>query len=108
MLLSHNADPNIQDYYGNTALHYCIIDNNMHIFLLLMKSKYTKNKINVNLFNIDSEEYKDIKYLNLNINFNNNDIVNSISNYKFVPFYKYKKVVPLYYLYVIFRHHNQQ
>ena len=45
----------------------------------------------VDIFNIDNEKYKKIKFLNLNINFDNNDIVNSISNYKFVPFYNYSK-----------------
>ena len=72
------------------------ISNNNNNFYLAKKGQL-KNKTlelyDVNLFNIDSEKYKDIKFLNLNINFNNNDIVNSISNYKFVPFYKYKKHV---------------
>ena len=45
----------------------------------------------VNLFNVNKEKYEYIEHLNLNINFNNKDIINSISNYKFVPFYKYNQ-----------------
>ena len=49
------------------------------------------NLDNVYFFNIDNEEYQKIDNLILNVNFVENDIVNSISNYKHIPFYKYKK-----------------
>ena len=70
------------------------ISNNNNNFYLARKGKLKEKNLelhNVIMFNIDSEKYNNIEYLNLNINFNNTDIINSISNYKFVPFYKYKK-----------------
>ena len=55
ILLKNNANPNIQDYYGNTPLHYSIIENNVEIFNQLTQSIYTKNIININLYNTDSK-----------------------------------------------------
>jgi ankyrin repeat protein len=55
ILLKHNADPNIQDIYGNTPLHYCITENNFEVFLMLLKSNSTRNIINLNLWNINGE-----------------------------------------------------
>ena len=43
------------------------------------------------IFNIDNDIYDKKKLLNLSLNFNNENLIDSISNYKFVPFYKYKK-----------------
>lgn len=88
LLLKNNADPNIQDFYGNTALHYAIIENNMEIFKQLLESNYTKDIINLNLYNadsklpihiaIDSISNKTVEYLNhlvskSNINFQDNN-----------------------------------
>ena len=70
------------------------ISNDNKNFYLAKKGKLKDKNLElheVTLFNVDSEKYKNIKYLNLNINFNNKDIINSIVNYKFVPFYKYNK-----------------
>lgn len=55
LLLKHNASPNVQDIYGNTPLHYAIIENNFEIFMMLTQSSYTKNIINLNMWNIDGE-----------------------------------------------------
>ena len=53
LLLLNNADVNIQDFYGNTALHYVVHDDNFEIFAILMeKSKMT---VNVNILNIESK-----------------------------------------------------
>lgn len=85
-LISKGADPNIQDFLGNTALHYSIIEDNYEIMLYLLTSQFTKSKINVNLFNIDSNlpihllldkteniitEYLNIFIENSNLNFQN-------------------------------------
>jgi len=81
-----------------TALDIKIVEisDNVNNFYLAKKGTL-KEKIlelhDVNYFNVDGEKYNNIKYLNLNINFNNTDIISSISNYKFVPFYKYNKHV---------------
>ena len=55
ILLKNHADPNIQDYYGNSPMHYSLIENNVEIFNQLVQSIYTKNIINVNLYNTDSK-----------------------------------------------------
>lgn len=51
-LLANNADINMQDYLGNTALHYAIIEENKEIISEILYSEYTKEKINVNIYNI--------------------------------------------------------
>ena len=55
MLLKGQANANIQDFLGNTAIHYAIIESNNNILGILLNSKYTKNIINLNLYNIDSK-----------------------------------------------------
>lgn len=49
-LLSYNADPNIQDIYGNIPLMYCVKEDYDQSFDILME----KN-INVNLWNMDGK-----------------------------------------------------
>ena len=49
LLLNNNADPNIQDIYGNTSIHHSIMENNFEIFIMLIESSYTKNITNLNL-----------------------------------------------------------
>ncbi len=44
---------------------------------------------NVKFYNFKNEEYKSLKNFNLIINFNKENLINSISKYKLVPFYKY-------------------
>ncbi len=50
--LNNNIDINRQDIYGNTALHYCVLENNLEIFNLIITSNY---QINVNLWNIEGK-----------------------------------------------------
>lgn len=52
-LLKKNADPNLQDIYGNTAIHYTIIEENLH--MLHSITKYSLVNINYNLWNIDGK-----------------------------------------------------
>lgn len=55
LILKHNADPNVQDIYGNTPLHYCIGEGNFEIVVMLLRSNSTRNIINLNIWNIDGE-----------------------------------------------------
>jgi ankyrin repeat protein len=55
ILLTHNANPNLQDSFGNTVMHYCLIENNFEIFIMLTESTFTKNIINMNVWNIDGD-----------------------------------------------------
>jgi ankyrin repeat protein len=54
-LISNGADVNFQDYFGDTVLHQCIKEQNYVIIDLLITSIHTSNKINYNLYNMDSE-----------------------------------------------------
>lgn len=53
ILLNSGADPNLQDTYGNTAIHYCIIEEHLEILELINNNK--KYAINFNLWNIDGK-----------------------------------------------------
>ena len=63
--------------------------------IILAKEGNFEDKIfnlkNVIIFNINNDEYKTYDKYNFKLNFNNQNIIDSISNYKFIPFYKYKE-----------------
>ena len=64
----------------------------LSLFYFADKGKILNKKFeldNVIIFDIDEDKYKKIDNLNLELNFNKNNLINSISNYKFVPFYNY-------------------
>ena len=66
------------------------IDSNK--FIMAEKGEFKDNLFilnNVNFYDFKKEEYKSYKNYNLIINFNEENIINSISKYKLVPFYKY-------------------
>lgn len=85
LLLNNKANPNVQDFLGNTPLHYSIIEENMVIFNYIMTSDTTKNIINVNIYNYENKlpihialEKKKIEYVRLlisgsNLNFQDMD-----------------------------------
>ena len=52
LLLDNNADPNLQDIYGNTPIHYSIIEENYEIIEILINKKLN---LNLNLWNIDGK-----------------------------------------------------
>lgn len=54
-LISNGADMLSQDYYGDTPLHFALKESNYEVVNLLINSYHTKNIINYNLYNIDSE-----------------------------------------------------
>lgn len=55
MLLNNGANPNIQDVYGNTSLHYSIVENNFQIFKIIVTHPIAKKIVNYNIWNIDGE-----------------------------------------------------
>lgn len=54
LLMKNNVNVNLQDIYGNTPVHYCVIENNFEALLTFIRSKY-KNIINLNMWNIEGE-----------------------------------------------------
>jgi len=55
LLLNNGANPNIQDIFGNTPIHYAINENSSESITILLTSKSTKSRINLNLWNIDGK-----------------------------------------------------
>ena len=51
LLLKYNANPNLQDIYGNTALHYAIAENSFACISTIVNYPYTHNTLNFNLWN---------------------------------------------------------
>jgi ankyrin repeat protein len=54
LYIDNNGDINIQDVFGNTVLHYTIIENNYEILNYIINSEII-NKTNFNLWNIDGK-----------------------------------------------------
>ncbi len=48
---------------------------------------------NVSILNINNDKFEKIEFYNLILNFDKSNIIDSILNFKFIPFYKYKKHV---------------
>ncbi len=68
------------------------IDNDKKKFYLAENGKLHNNDLNlqnVYLLNINTENHKIINNLDLKVNFKKHDIIDSISNYKHIPFYNY-------------------
>ncbi len=68
------------------------IDNKSNKFIAAEKGKFKENLFilnNVKYYDFFNEEFKDLESYNLVINFTQDNILNSISRYKLVPFYKY-------------------
>ena len=57
----------------------------------IKNKKFKMNKVKI--LNIDNDAYKEKEYFEIDLNFNKNNLLDSISNYKFVPFFKYKNHV---------------
>tara|TARA_B100000989_G_scaffold296722_1_gene280594 strand:- start:13071 stop:14150 length:1080 start_codon:yes stop_codon:yes gene_type:complete len=67
--------------------------NNTSNELIIAKNGKIKENIfklkEVKFYNFKNENFKNINSYNLNINFNEDNVLNSISRYKLIPFYKY-------------------
>ena len=48
---------------------------------------------NVSILNINNDKLEKVEFYNLILNFDKSNIIDSILNFKFIPFYKYKKHV---------------
>ena len=69
-----------------------LINEKSNTFILAEKGEIQNNIFsltNVKYYDFNNENYKTINNLNLIINFNKENILNSISKYKLVPFYNY-------------------
>ncbi len=69
-----------------------MINQNSNKFILSESGKIVNNKFllkNVIYYDFRNEEYYNLEKYNLVINFDKENIINSISRYKLVPFYKY-------------------
>ena len=68
------------------------ISNNSNKFILAESGDFKENLFilnNVTYYDLKNERFQNLEKFNLIINFNKNNIINSISKYKLVPFYKY-------------------
>ena len=69
-----------------------LINNESNKFILAKNGEFKNNIFslkNVKYYNLKNEDYKNLDNFNLEINFNKENILNSVSKYKLVPFYKY-------------------
>ena len=48
---------------------------------------------NVSILNINNDKFEKVEFYNLILNFDKSNIIDSILNFKFIPFYKYRKHV---------------
>ena len=69
-----------------------LINDNENKFILAEEGEFKENLFllrNVKYYNLKDEKFENLENFNLIINFNKENILNSISKYKLVPFYKY-------------------
>ena len=69
-----------------------LINDDSNQFILAENGQFKSNIFsltNVKFYSFKDEEYKDLASYKLKINFNDENILNSISKYKLIPFYKY-------------------
>ena len=69
-----------------------IINKENSIFIQAKNGVFQKNNFilnNVKYYDVNKEDYEELESFKLKINFNKENIINSITNYKLIPFYKY-------------------
>ena len=69
-----------------------IINNDKNKFIMAKNGEFINNIFlldDVVYYDFNNEEYKNLKNFSLYINFNKDNLINSISKYKLIPFYKY-------------------
>jgi len=75
-----------------TDIKILLIDKDSNKFILAKKGKFIDNLFSLNevkFYSFKNEEYINLNNYNLIINFNEDNIIKSISKYKLIPFYKY-------------------
>ncbi len=68
------------------------INNTSNKLIIAEKGEFNENIFflqNVKFYNFNDENYKNLENFNLKINFNKDNLINSISKFKLVPFYNY-------------------
>tara|TARA_E500000178_G_C17019865_1_gene754954 strand:- start:2511 stop:3071 length:561 start_codon:yes stop_codon:yes gene_type:complete len=69
-----------------------LINDESNKFILAENGEFKENLFklnNVKIYDFNNEEYKKLEEFNLLINFNRDNIIQSISKYKLIPFYNY-------------------
>ncbi len=69
-----------------------LINNNSRQLIQAEKGIFEDNNFyleKVKYYDLNTDKYEKIKNFNLSINFNKENLINSIENYKLIPFYKY-------------------
>ena len=69
-----------------------LINSESNKFILAKNGEFKNNIFslkNVKYYDLKNEEFKNLDNFNLEINFDKENILNSVSKYKLVPFYKY-------------------
>lgn len=73
-------------------INILLLNNLSRKFIKAEKGEFKKNLFILNdavYYNFRNEKFENLKEFNLIINFNRENILNSISKYKLIPFYKY-------------------
>ncbi len=69
-----------------------LINNDKNKFIMAKNGEFINNIFlldDVIYYDFNNEEYKNLKNFSLYINFNKDNLINSISKYKLIPFYNY-------------------
>lgn len=93
MLLKHGANPNIQDYLGNSSIHHVIMEDSDELLFELMDMK--KQMLNFNEHNIYG---KLPLHLLLEKNIKENDITKYIVNQSNLNYQDYNGNTPMHYI----------
>ncbi len=81
----------LKDMVGKN-IKILLINNEAHNFISAEKGEFKENSFllnDVRFYDFNDDKYIKLKNYNLNVNFNKDNIINSISKYKLMPFYKY-------------------
>ncbi len=82
---------NLRDMLASN-IKILLINNNSNKFILAEKGEFNNNIFilnNVKFYDFKNENFEKLESFKLPINFNKENIINSISKYKNIPFYKY-------------------
>ena len=97
LLIDHGANPNHQDYSGNTIIHYCIYHNHLEILDYIMEHYPIKTK-DIDVFVEDINKKEDVRADHIDPNIINIDglTITHLMLYDYKPSYqKYlEKIIP--------------
>ena len=81
--ISSMTSEDIKILIVNNKGNKIILANNGKIY----QEKFILNEVTI--FDVENEKYTNIDNYNIDINFTSKNIIDSVSNYKYIPFYKY-------------------